>query len=224
MYPMLKEITVVLAEDEKALAKLMKNAIAEYFHNFIVVHNGEDALNAYKKYQPDIIITDILMPKLNGLELSKELRKENEEIPIIILSAHSDTKQLLEAIDYKITKYFIKPFDPDELLEYIQTLVPKIQKQQVIQLEENFSFNYFTQQLSLDSSIIQLTKRETVFIKLLLAQSDYMANNELIKTTLWKDLVSDERLRTFIRRLRGKTSKTLIKNNSALGYSINPIR
>ena len=222
MYETLKDINILLAEDEEELAKLMQNAIGEYFHNFIVVHNGEDALTAYKKHHPHIIITDILMPKLNGLELTKELRKTDENIPIIILSAHSDTQQLLEAIDYNVTKYFIKPFDPDDLLDYIQTLIPKIKEQKIIQLDENFTFNCLTKQLYLSSSIIVLTKREIEFILLLLHQNDYMANNELIKSTLWKEQVSDERLRTFIRRLRGKTSKSFIKNNSALGYSISP--
>lgn len=223
MYEILNEINILLAEDEKELAKLMQDAIGEYFKNFMVVHNGIDALKAYREHQPHIIISDILMPKLSGLELCKELRKENNDIPIIILSAHSEKKQLLQAIDYNVTKYFIKPFDPDELLEYIQTLIPKIKKQKVIKLEENFKFNFFNKQLCLESSVITLTKREVAFMSLILQESEYMADNELIKVTLWNDQVSDERLRTFIRRLRSKTSKSLIKNNSGLGYSISPL-
>jgi len=223
MYETFKDINILLAEDEKDLATLMKNAIGEYFHSFNIVYNGEEALRAYKKYHPHIVITDILMPKMNGLELAKELRKIDESLPIIILSAHSNTQQLLEAIDYSVTKYFIKPFDPDELLDYIQTLIPKIKEQKIIQLEENFTFNCLTKQLYLDSTVIVLTKREIEFMMLLLHQNDSMANNSLIKATLWEEEVSDERLRTFIRRFRGKTSKSLIKNNSALGYSISPI-
>jgi len=223
MYKSFKDIKVLLAEDEQKLSELMKDAIGEYFQEFIVVDNGEKALEAYNQYKPDIIITDILMPKLSGLELLKKLRDLNSNIPIIILSAHSDTEKLLQAIEYGATRYFIKPLDPDELLDYMITVTEKLEHIYQIQLIESFSFSHSKKLLYHQSNIIKLTKRETDFIILLLKKADYIANNELIKKTLWRnEEVSNERLRTFIRRLRGKTSKELIKNNSSLGYSLTP--
>lgn len=220
MYSQFKKITIVLAEDEKKLAIAMKSAIGEYFYKFIVSYNGEEALEAYQKYKPNILITDILMPKLTGLELMKELRKVDKELPIIILSAHSDRDKLLQAIDFGVTKYFIKPIDPDELLDYITTLIPKIEKNRVIKLRENFSFNIKTRELYLNNFSIKLTKREVNLLDFLLQQKEYMANNKIIKRVIWNEDVSDERLRTFIRRLRAKTSKSLIINSSGLGYGI----
>ena len=221
MYKDLKNISVLLAEDEKELSKLMKDAIGEYFKEFIVVDNGKKALQAYKKYKPHIVISDILMPKLNGLELLKRLREENEKLPIILLSAYSDTSKLLQAIDNGVSKYFIKPLDPDELLEYLLTLIPKLEKMHIVELGNNFSYNQAKKQLSNEEKVISLTKRELDFIQLLLEQHEYLADNQLIKKSLWKEEnIPNERLRTFIRRLRNKTSKEFIKNNSSLGYSL----
>jgi len=221
MYQKFKNITILLAEDEKKISELMKDAIGEYFKEFIVVRDGVKALEIYKKYHPDIVITDILMPKLNGLELLKELREQNEKLPIIILSAHSDTEKLLQAIDYGVSKYFIKPLDPDELLDYILTLVPKLKQNHLIKLVDHFSFNKTKRQLFLKQDLISLTKRELDFFMLLLEQKEYIASNQLIKDTLWnEENTPNERLRTFIRRLRKKSSKDLIKNNSSLGYSL----
>ena len=221
MYQNLKKITILLAEDEKKLSELMKDAIGEYFQEFIVVEDGIKALKAYEEYQPDIVITDILMPKLNGLALLKKLREEREQLPIIILSAYSDTNKLLQAIDYGVSKYFIKPLDPDELLDYILTLVPKLEQSHSIELIDNFSFNRNKKQLFLKEVPLTLTKRELDFFTLLLNQEEYIADNQLIKKQLWRDeSVLNERLRTFIKRLRNKTSKDLIKNNSSLGYSL----
>ena len=221
MYEALKSITILLAEDEKELSTLMKDAIGEYFKEFIVVDNGKKALLAYKKHKPHIVISDILMPKLNGLELLKKLREENEKLPIILLSAYSDTSKLLQAIDNGVSKYFIKPLDPDELLEYLVTLIPKLENMHVIELANNFSYNKAKKQLSNNENIISLTKRELDFILLLLEQNEYLADNQLIKKVLWKEEnIPNERLRTFIRRLRNKTSKEFIKNNSSLGYSL----
>jgi DNA-binding response OmpR family regulator len=221
MYHDLKNITILLAEDEEALSKLMKDAIGEYFKEFIVVNNGEKALQAYEKYKPHIVISDILMPKLNGLELLKRLREKNEKLPIILLSAYSDTPKLLQAIDNGVSKYFIKPLDPDELLEYLLTLIPKVENMHVVELANHFFYNKAKKQLYSHQKTISLTKRELDFIQLLLGQKEYLADNQLIKKSLWNEAsIPNERVRTFIRRLRNKTSKEFIKNNSSLGYSL----
>ncbi len=220
MYSQFKNITILLAEDEKKIAIAMKNAIGEYFHKFIIVHDGKGALKSYHKYMPNIVITDILMPKLTGLELMQELRKVDSDLPIIILSAHSDSDKLLKAIDLGVTKYFVKPVDPDELLEYLATLIPKIKKSKIIKLKDNFIFNAQRKELYLNSSTIKLTKRELNLLEYLLEQKEYIASNKIIKRVIWNEDVSDERLRTFIRRLRAKTSKSLIINSSGLGYGI----
>ncbi len=89
------------------ISKLLKDALADYFFSFTIANNGEEGLEKYKKINPDIIITDIMMPKLDGLEMTKRIREENETIPIIVLSAFSDKEKLLKAIDIGITKYFI---------------------------------------------------------------------------------------------------------------------
>jgi DNA-binding response OmpR family regulator len=198
----------------------MKTAIGEYFHKFIIVYNGEEALEAYHKHLPNIVITDILMPKLSGLELMQELRDIDANLPIIILSAHSDSDKLLKAIDLGVTKYFVKPVDPDELLEYISTLTSKITKNKFIKLKENFNFNIQKNELYLNESTIKLTKKEKNLLTFLLRQKEYIANSADIKKLLWSIEVSDERLRTFIRRLRAKTSKDLIVNSSGIGYGL----
>ena len=221
MYDSLKNIKILLAEDEKSLAELMKSAIGDFCESFTVVNNGEDGLKVYKKIKPDIVITDIMMPKMDGLDMSRAIREINPEQIIVILSAYSETEKLLTAIDLEIKKYFIKPFDPDELLDYLCEAIQKIEIKKVISSNENYIFNTKTKKLYRDGEIIQLTKREIDFIELLINQSDYFIDDETIKKTLWSERnVSDDRVRTFIRRLRKKTSKDLIKNVSGQGYSL----
>jgi DNA-binding response OmpR family regulator len=222
MYDNLKNIKILLAEDEKSLATLMQSAIGDFCESFTVVYDGEEGLKAYKEINPDIVITDIMMPKMDGLDMSRAIREINPEQIIVILSAYSETDKLLTAIDLEIKKYFIKPFDPDELLDYLCEAIQKIEIKKVISSNENYIFNTKTKKLYRDGEIIQLTKREVDFIELLINQSDYFIDDETIKKTLWSEGdVSDDRVRTFIRRLRKKTSKDLIKNVSGQGYSLN---
>ncbi len=217
----LKELKILLVEDEEKLSSLLKNAIGDSFYSFSVANNGEEGLEKFLSISPDIVITDIMMPKITGLEMAKEIKKINPTIPIIILSAFSETDKFLGAIDIGIIKYFIKPFDPDELLEYIESLKQTFQSK-VVMLVEGFSFNKTKQSLYKDLRFIKLSKKEKQFFELLLKNHEdenKIVSNEIIKNILWEsEEISDERLRTFIKRLRAKTSKNLVQNIKGEGY------
>lgn len=224
---LLKQLKVLLVEDEEKLASLLKNAIGDSFYSFSVANNAEEGMQKYLKLSPDIVITDIMMPRVNGLEMAKEIKKIDKNVPIIILSAFSETDKFLDAIDIGVVKYFIKPFDPDELLDYIGSIAEDIGTR-LISLVDGFSFNKTTKSLYKNTRFISLSKNENKFFQLLLCnhQEDdnykNIVDDESIKNTLWPgEEVSDERLRTFIRRVRAKTSKTLIENIKGEGYLIN---
>jgi len=216
----LKYLKVLLVEDEEKLSSLLKSAIGDNFYSFTIASNGEDGLDKFGKVSPDIVITDITMPKLNGLDMAKEIKKVDSSIPIIILSAYSEKEKLLNAIDIGITKYFIKPFDPDELLDYISTLSTNIQSKPIL-LNDGYIFNKAKRSLYKNDKYIALSKREIAFIELLVKDLSDITNSELIKSKLWEDEEgSDIRLRSFIKRFRIKTSKNLIQNIKGKGYQL----
>jgi DNA-binding response OmpR family regulator len=218
---LLEDLKILIVEDESTLARLLKDAIGEFFYNVTLAKDGEDGLKKFKSVKPDLIITDIMMPKMDGLEMTIKIKALNEQIPIIVLSAFSDKEKLLKAIDVGITKYFIKPFDPDEVIEFLNDLAVKLHKRKSIKLHNGFIFDNQSISLYKGKKLINLTKREREFFFLLIKNQNTVVKTELIKTTLWsKEEISDERLRTFIKRLRLKTSKELIENASGQGYLI----
>lgn len=219
---LLKELKILFVEDEVNISKLLKDALSDYFYSFTVASDGLEGIEKFKSINPDIVITDILMPNLDGLEMTKEIRKIDENTPIIVLSAFSDKEKLLKAIDIGITKYFIKPFDPEEVLEYLIFLANKLNKNRIVCLNEYFSFDINSNNLFENDKIVNITKREKKFIILLLSNRNDITSSEIIKKELWEEEeISDERLRTFIKRFRAKTDKELIKNISGQGYIIN---
>jgi len=218
----LKKLKVLLVEDEEKLASLLKSAIGDNFYSFTIARDGEEGLKNFLSISPDIVITDVTMPKMSGLEMAKRIKKLNPNIVIIVLSAFSEPDKFLNAIDIGVVKYFIKPFDPDELLEYISTISESFQSK-LIELKEDFSFNLTTKSLYKNTRFVPLTKKESCFIELLLTDLDNknIIDYDTIKNKLWEnEEVSDERLRTFIRRLRVKTSKNLVLNIKGEGYQI----
>lgn len=220
MKNLLKTLKILIVEDEKMLAKLLKDTIYNSFFSIVIAKDGNDGLKKFKSFKPDIIITDIMMPFCDGLEMSEKIKELDENIPIIVLSAHSEKEKLLKAIDLGINKYFIKPFDPEELIEHINKIAPKLHKQKQVILKDNFIFDNNTSSLYKNSSLVILTKREKEFFHLLIKYKNSLVITPLIKKTLWNEDVHDERLRTFIKRLRSKTSKNIIENVSSQGYLI----
>ena len=216
----MKNLKVLIVEDEQKLANLIRSSIKDLFFKVITAKDGIEGLKKFNSFKPDIIISDILMPNLNGLEMCKAI-KEQTNIPIVILSAHSQKEMLLQAIDIGISKYFIKPFDIESFIEYLKELSSKINNEKNFILKDGFIFVKNSISLYKNDELVNLTKREREFINLLLDNKNSLVRLENIKEILWQeDEVSDERVRTFIKRLRVKTSKDLIENVSSQGYMI----
>jgi len=115
----LKNITILYAEDEKSLRDITLNILKGFTNKQYVAENGLEGLELFKKHEEeiDLIITDVNMPQMNGLDMIKEIKKINPNIPIIVATAFSNTEYLLEAIDIGVDKYILKPIDMKKLLQ-----------------------------------------------------------------------------------------------------------
>ncbi len=216
----MKNLKVLIVEDEQKLANLIKASIKELFFKVVIAKDGEEGLKKFHSFKPDIIISDILMPNLSGLEMCKIIKNQSST-PIIILSAHSQKEMLLEAIDIGINKYFIKPFDIESFIDYLKELSNKLDCEKKFILKDGFVFIKNSISLYKNDKLINLTKREREFINLLIENKNSLVKLEKIKELLWEEeSISDERVRTFIKRLRLKTSKDLLENVSSQGYMI----
>jgi two-component system, cell cycle response regulator len=115
-----KEINLLYVEDELSVRELLSKRLEKIVKNLYVAQNGQEGYEKYLEFKPDMILTDISMPKLNGIEMTKKIRELDNQIPIIIVSAHSDSSFLLNAIEYGITGYLIKPIDKLKLLNTLE--------------------------------------------------------------------------------------------------------
>ena len=133
---MLNELNVLYVEDDVEIAEEILFFLEKKVHYIDMAYNGEEALQKYKAHKPDIIITDIQMPKLNGLDMIETIRKDDSCIPIIITSAFNETDKLLRAIELKVDAYLTKPIDMHELLHKIEKLTrSKFLEQEVNELQ-----------------------------------------------------------------------------------------
>lgn len=219
----LSKLTILFVEDEQDLREALESAIGDEFFKFIVARDGDDGLKKFKKYKPDIVITDIMMPVVDGLSMAKEIKNISKQTPIVILSAFSEKERLLSAIDVGIDKYLIKPIDPDELLKALKIISKELlNHNDLVTLGLGYQFDKSRRVLVKEGKTIFLTKKELLFISVLVKNLGVFVLHDDIKKDVWTNKkVTDSAIRTFIKRVREKTDKEFIKNIPGLGYKIN---
>ena len=161
----------------------MQEVFSGVFQKVISASNGDEGLKKFKKFSPDIVIADIMMPIMDGLEMSKQIKEVSKNTPVIILSAYSEKERLLKAIDVGIDKYVIKPIDMDELFVVLEQIVKtKIIGADIIEISGGYSFNQTKKVLVKNGVEIALTKKELAFISLLVKRIGTLVLTEEIRT------------------------------------------
>lgn len=218
-----KELIILVVEDEVKARESMINILSERFSKVIGAQNGDEGLKKFKKFKPDLVITDIAMPIMDELDMAREIKEISDDVPIVVLSAYSEKERLLRSIDIGIDKYLIKPVDIEELFKVLDYLIgEKIEANMLVKISEEYQFNKTKRTLIYSGEEIVLTKKELAFISLLLKQPGALVLHEDIKKNVWiGEHVSDTAVRTFIKRVRDKVGEDFIKNVPSLGYKIN---
>lgn len=123
---LLKTLKILYVEDDPDISKFMMEILDKISMKTTAAANGKEALEAFKKDEPDLVITDLRMPEMTGMELSAEIKKINEKTPVIILSAHNESEYIENALSLGLDRYLIKPVDVDKLIEAIIHIVKNL--------------------------------------------------------------------------------------------------
>ena len=222
MNKILKNITVLLVEDDSDSKKIMHDVLSDNFEKVFTAQNGDEGLKKFKKYNPNMVITDVFMPISDGLDMTRYIKEISKDTPVIVLSAHSEKETLLKAIDVGVDKYLIKPIMADDLLNTLENVAKnKIETSTIIQVANGYSFNKIKRVLIRDGVEISLTKKELAFISLLIKRLGTLVLHDEIKSVVWVgESVTEAAIRTFVKRVRDKVGNSFIKNVPGLGYKI----
>lgn len=219
-----EHIHILLAEDEPALGLIIKESLET--RGFQVTHcvNGTQAYQSFKKIVPHIAVLDVMMPELDGFSLAKKIRVLNDEMPILFLTAKSQTKDVLEGFNVGGNDYLKKPFSMEELIVRIHNLLSRQQTQQTADRYQigNYIFNFPQQRLSFkNEESVKLTHREAHLLYHLIEKKNQVLDRTMILKKLWgnDDFFSGRSMDVFISKLRKKLSQdTAIEIVNVRGY------
>lgn len=221
-------IKILLAEDEPALGQIIKESLETRSFEVNWSQDGEAAIRAYKNTTPDILVLDVMMPKKDGFTVAKEIRALDDTIPIIFLTAKSQTKDVVEGFSIGGNDYLKKPFSMEELIVRIHNLLKRSALQgstDILQLGK-YAFNFPKQELSFENESPQmLTHREAHLLFNLIKNKNQLLDRSLILNKLWgtDDFFSARSMDVFISKLRKKLSKDpniQIINVRGYGYKL----
>ncbi|QKE28422.1 two-component system response regulator, OmpR family [Arcobacter acticola] len=226
-----KQFNILYVEDDVLFTPKIKYILEKSFKSVLIASNGEEALELFKINKIDLIISDINMPKMDGLTFLKKLRELHNDIPFIFLTARQEANTIIDAIQFDISNYILKPIDLKNFLSIVDKSVKKsykkyieIEKKYIIEIDTEFFWNQKTKTLSKNNLPIKLTKKELLLLELLLNYNNKVYSISEIACYLWdedsgeNDYVAN--LKNIISRLRNKIPEINIENVYGLGYMI----
>lgn len=219
---MYKNIKVLYAEDEEGIRENISFVLSLLFKEVFVAKDGEEAFELFEEKKPDLLIFDICMPKMDGIEVLNKIRKSNKAIPIIVLTAHTEETYLFRAIELNITRYLLKPFSKDALLDAIKTCILNLVKDQESAILGNgYVFDFINKNLLYEQNIINLSLHELKLLQVMSAQSQKIFSFEELIEEIWGwEIVTKEALKSLVKTLRKKLPSPLIKNIFGIGYTL----
>jgi DNA-binding response OmpR family regulator len=229
--PISKKLKVLLVEDHKETRDSILSMLESFFDNIVIGVDGSCGLELYRNnfYDTntnfDIVISDIEMPNLNGIEMVKEIYKINSKQIILIISAYSDREYLIPLINIGVFGFIQKPFDFNKIIQVVANICKSFEKDYVVNLPDGYIYNKLEGVLIKDDTKIQLCSNEIKFLELFLNNKNRNFNlmdifNHIFYDEPYKEFSSDS-VKSLIKRFRKKIPDNLIVNHRTLGYKIN---
>ncbi len=218
----LKQLTLLYVEDDDSIRQKYCIPLRLLFKTVYEAVDYESSLELYSTKSPDIILVDINLGELSGIDIVKNIREKDFTIPIVFLTAHYDNKYLLEVANLQIDGYIVKPLDIDKLQQAMYNCLKKIDTISIVSLDSSLTYNQNTNELFENNIKVVLGKKENTLLNLLLKNKDKTISRDQLEYEVWKEnSVSDSSIKNLIGNLRKKIGKEKIVNILGIGWKIN---
>lgn len=214
-------IKILLLEDDLLFAETLTDLLEENEYKVAHAPNGQKALDFSYEQKFDIYLLDINVPLINGLTLLKELRESGDSTPAIFLTSHKDKEMLKKGFLSGGDDYITKPFDTDELLLRLHSILRRVQKD-VVECIGLLCHDATHKRIIYDTQELELSKKEYQLLLLLMAHANNLVPRELIMEELWTlgESGSDGAIRVYINRIKQLLPQMKIENIRGLGYKL----
>ncbi len=220
----LKNLTVLYVEDDDEVRENIAKSLSYFVKNVESASNGNEGYELYEKTSPDIIITDIDMPGMNGLELAARVRESDSFIPIVVTTAYTTEEFLLDAVSLHLERYIVKPISLAKLKESLESCYDKLKELNRIDINFTTGNVYnLTSEIMEDENgeLIALQNKEKLLLNLLIKNTNAVTYYSEIEDEVWDSQeLNRGSLKALVLKLRKKLGKDSIVNENELGYRL----
>jgi two-component system, OmpR family, KDP operon response regulator KdpE len=220
-------VRVLIVDDEPPIRKLLRMGLTAQGYHVLEAPDGATALNLIAE-KPDLVILDLGLPDMQGLDLLRSIRAQNERIPIVVLSSRGDEAAKVQALDIGADDYVTKPFGTDELLARMRAALRhqlQVQGERPIFHAGDLSVDLVRRIVKLGDKEVKLSPKEYDLLRLLVAHAGKVLTHKFLLRELWDDLTDAQYLRVYVRQLRQKIEANperpqYILTETGIGYRL----
>lgn len=217
---------ILIVDDEKDIAKLLDYNLKKEGYRTLLAYDGEDALDMAVRERPDIILLDLMLPGIDGLEVCRQLKKEDKTsaIPIIMLTAKTKEADKVSGLELGADDYVTKPFSPREIIARIKAVLRRVKDKE--KLPEvlsigNITINFSRISVSVNSKPIELTSKEFELLKTLVGAKGRVLSRDFLLDTIWgydhaieiQTRTVDVHIRTLRKKLKSEAKRIVTVKN-----------
>lgn len=213
---------LLYVEDDEGVRNVNSRILKRMFHTVYEAINGKDGFEQYQKYQPDIVITDLKMPQLDGISMVKKIRQTDQKTRIIITTAFTEEQNLIDAVELDIVRYLVKPLNQRNLLPALEKAIEQLGHIRKLTLGKGVTLDLQNSILTNGTQTYHLSKKELMFLEIIAKSPSKTVTYQEIESYIWYDEgMSIYSLRTLVGNIRKKYNlETQIQNISGMGYKL----
>ncbi|MEZ5524148.1 MAG: response regulator [Pseudomonadales bacterium] len=216
---------ILLVEDDHLLAKALQQALQEQQNTVNAVGTGEAALHILDTEPPDVVILDLGLPDVDGIDVLKRARKKHVEMPILVLTARAELDDRITGLDSGADDYLAKPFEMEELFARLRVLERRLSTTKSTEIRiDRVTLDIQLNTVTLDDKQLDLSRREFMLLKSLMENAGRVQTRSTLENRLynWGEEVSSNALEVHIHHLRKKLGSDFIKTVRGVGYKVDP--
>ena len=214
-------LKILICDDESLIRNVIKEYLLMENYEVLEAENGEEAIDIVRDHDVDLVVMDIMMPKMDGYQAVREIKKI-KDVPFIMLSARNEEFDKLIGFDIGIDDYVTKPFSPKELIARIKAVTKRAKGEDATYKYETLVLDDMAHEVTIDGKYVDLTPKEYDLLKYFMQNKNIALSRDTILSNIWGyDFYGDERtVDTHVKTLRNNLGKyrDVIKTVRGMGY------
>jgi len=211
--------TILYIEDDKDVREHIKEFLSRYSKGVYTCATSEEGLDIYNLHKPDILLLDINLPGISGMDFAMSIREDDKQTRILMLTAYTDTKFMLKAVELELSRYLVKPVTNDELFLALQKCTDELEVTNIFNLGNGYSYSRKLTSIISNNEKIALRNKEIKLLEYFIAHEGDVIRYDMLESEIWgSDAVSLDAIRSQMRNLRQKVGNSCFENVVGIGY------